>query len=154
MKYCNSRLSSIPCNSSRRLSLLNFRAGKWLSFKNLITICCSLVLRNPLADSIVNKACISCIATLGLLDKYKIGTIWEMITLYACLTGLFDWNFMNCENLNSNSRLLSNFCMMNMPIFSSITVIRTFVKCASIPDWGKQSENWETSVLISIMSDG
>ena len=100
------------------------------------------------------KHWIFCLASIELLDRYRTCIVWEMTTLYACLTGLFDLNLMNWEYLNGKSRRLSNFCIRNSPFCSSVILIKTFIKCALTPNCGEVSENLDTYVFISIMSNG
>ena len=99
----------------------------------MITSCKSFSIRNSLLANVEIKILILCSANVMSLDKYSIGTVCDTMTLYACLIGLLESNFVNWIYANKKSLLLSIFCGANIPDFLSKMDINTFMKCAFMP---------------------
>ena len=82
----------------------------------------------------VSKVWISCIATSGLLDMYKIGIVCKITTLHSCLTGsrsigalntstLLNVCFLQCSN--SVSKIPTHVFHMRIEIGASKLVLPT-----------------------------
>lgn len=123
--------------------------------KKLITNWCYLLVRNPLDVSVLIKGCISRKAKTWQCDRYIIHIVWDTTTLYACLTCLFDLNFIYIVNTWMVGHDVCQIFARDIYMFvrlwcwskHSWSVFLTL-------NWGEDFENWDTSCLISIMSKG